>query len=436
MNIEQIVEDQQIKMNECLEIVQQQLDIGFNKIDELLDQIPLFNSSINIKSTINLEIPIIQISLDSLKTLPNQIIQEIKPIINQTINKQIKQKQQHLSQQLYQLENQQQSNQIINNNPFQYKLISNNSIKQEDQWCNAIAFNKDNSIVLAACENDITVFEFKQEQLKQTQLLKEHKNRISTLNFMKKSNQFISGSWDYQIIIWQMNQNNQWISQQILNEHKDQINCLLLNNNEDIIISGSDDKTIKFWIKQDKWICSQTITDHTNDVNGLSMNEQQNKVISCGYDCQILIIEQSQQNKNWNVIQKIKVQDYGYRICFINENLFTFQPYCKEQMHIYEMNNINKQYSKTKEIDVKCGYNQCYYYFPQQYIKQKCLLVNKNGFNVNLIRMNQNGDLILQQSIDYGDEYIYGQMSEDGQYFISWDCKSYEIQIRKYHQEQ
>ncbi|CAD8102653.1 unnamed protein product [Paramecium primaurelia] len=92
----------------------------------------------------------------------------------------------------------------------------------------------------------------------------------------------------------------------------------------------------------------------------------------------------------------------------------------KEQMHVYEMSSTNKKYSKINEITVKIGYNGCYYYFPQQYIRLKYLVVNKNGYNVNLIR-NQNGDFITQQSIDFGHYNIFGFMSEDGEYLMTWE---------------
>ncbi|CAD8117245.1 unnamed protein product [Paramecium primaurelia] len=445
MNSEQIVVQYKNKVEECLQGFQQDLDCSYNRIDAYLDQLLLDPyPSVPIKN-LNLALPIVQISIPSIQPLHNQLIQELKPIINSTIHKQIKLKQQNidqLQQQLIILQDKviQQENQIIQHNhhqsnlkPFNYNLIQNNSIQQRED-CLAIAINKENSIVLAGCDSKIKVFEFKQEQLKQIQLLSGHSNSVTTLNFMKQSTQFISGSLDKQIIIWCMDQHSQWICSQKLNEHKDYIKCLLLNNNEDIMISGSDDYTIKFWKKQNEWICSQTITYHTSEVDGLSLNEKQNRVISCGYDKLILIIEQSSQDQKWNVIQKITVEQWGLRLCFIDDNVFTFQPYRQEQMHVYEMNSTNKQYSKTKQIDVKCGIKDCNYWFPQQYIKSKCLLVNKNGLNVNLIRKNQNGDFITQQSIHFGHNCIFGQMSEDGEYLMTWDEKSREIQIRKYHQ--
>ncbi|CAD8215336.1 unnamed protein product [Paramecium octaurelia] len=318
--------------------------------------------------------------------------------------------------------------------PFTYNLIQNHKI-QQSEYCYAIAINKDNSIVLAGCDNKIKVFEFKQEQLKLIQLLTEHKDNVTTLNFMKKSTQFISGSMDKQIIIWWMDQKSQWICQYKLNQNSYQINCLLLNNNEDLIISGSSDKTIKFWTKKNDWTCSQTITDSTKSVVALSLNEKQNRVISCGDEMLfILIIEQQQQDQKWNVIQKITVDYYGYRICFINDNVFTFQPRLKEQMYVYEINIHNNSYSKTTQIAVKSDSEVCDYYFPQQYIKSKYLLINKNGKNVNLIRKNQNGEFITQLSIQFGHNYIYGSMSENGDYLMTWDYQSKQIQIRKYQQ--
>ncbi|CAD8146657.1 unnamed protein product [Paramecium octaurelia] len=87
----------------------------------------------------------------------------------------------------------------------------------------------------------------------------------------------------------------------------------------------------------------------------------------------------------------ITIEQYGYRLCFINDNLFTFQPGNKKYLHVYEINIINQQYSKTNQIDVKSDSNSCNYWFPQQYIKSKCLFVNRNERNVNLIKKNQNG---------------------------------------------
>ncbi|CAD8141271.1 unnamed protein product [Paramecium pentaurelia] len=304
-------------------------------------------------------------------------------------------------------------------------------IVQNRDQCRAIAMNKDCSIVLGGYDQYIKVFEHKIGKLKQTQILNEHSSNVITLNFMKKSNHFLSGSCDKIIIIWQMNQINQWVYLQKLIGHDSSIFCLLINTNEDLIISGSQDKSIKFWQKQIKWQYSQSITDHIDIVRSLSLNEGQDKLISCSDDQFILIIQQSLKDKIWSVVQKIQVDYNGFRLCFIDENLFTFQPYCKQQMYVYEMDRNTKLYWKIQDIKVNCGSKNCCL-FPQQYIKSKCILVNKNGKFINFMRKKENGEFFNEFSIQFEVDEIFGQLSDDGKYLITWDSYSREIKITNY----
>ncbi|CAD8137767.1 unnamed protein product [Paramecium octaurelia] len=194
---------------------------------------------------------------------------------------------------------------------------------------------------------------------------------------------------------------------------------------KNLIVSGSSDKKIKFWQKENQWAFSQTITDLNSTVYALSLNESQNKLISCVWDYLIMVMEQSEQNKYWTVIQKIAVKIKGCRLCFIDNNTFAFQPFEKEYVHIYEMSNTNKQFTKTKDIPVEGG--QDYNFFPQQFIKSKCMLVNKNGSNVSLIRIKSNFEFIIQQSIDFRTHFAFGYMTDDGQYLVTWDDNSKEL---------
>ncbi|CAD8213113.1 unnamed protein product [Paramecium pentaurelia] len=223
----------------------------------------------------------------------------------------------------------------VNVKAFSYQIIEANSIKQQE-YCWAVAINKDCSIVAAGCNKLIKIYEFQQGMLKLNQVLNQHKNNVFTLIFMKQQNQLISG--DQRLIL-------------ICNW----IRCIILNNNEDLFISSSDDKTIKFWVKKNQWIFQQSITDHSSYVNQLSLNEQQNQVISCGYDGLILVIEQSETNKKWIVKQKIQVDSIGYRLCFINNNLFTFQPINGNLMYLYQINSVSKQFTKSKDITINQG---------------------------------------------------------------------------------
>ncbi|CAD8158109.1 unnamed protein product [Paramecium octaurelia] len=414
--IDSIKQEQKSKAEAILVSLQQEVEGSFNRIDAQLDQ--LFNderSLINIQpSEVSSDVPkFTSIILPQFKNndFSQQIISQMTPLIKTNIQTQLK------------------NNEQLNLKPFTYQLIQQNSKKQTES-CNAIAVNKDCSILVAGYGRSIKVFEFKQGNLKNVSLLQEHHDYIYTLNFMKRQDQFISGSGDKQIIIWGRNENNTWICQYKLTGHQKYIYCLIINDNEDLIVSGGCDNRIKFWQKQNQWLCAQTIADHNDFVYALSLNESQDKLISCGNDNLILVMEQSEQYKQWIVIQKITVEIGGVRLCFIDNNQFTFQPWQKEHMDIYEMSSSNKQFTKTKDIPVKGGQDCCL--FPQQYIKSKCILVNKNGSNVNLIRIKQNAEIIIQQSIQLQTWDTYGYMTDDGQYLITWDTNSKEYQIRKY----
>ncbi|CAD8214638.1 unnamed protein product [Paramecium octaurelia] len=424
----------QQKIIECFEVVQNEIETSFNKIDSYLDSILNIScDSLNSKTLKNEAcVPIFDQPQNKFEksNFSQQLYQDIQPLIIYTFNNQIKLKDQLLNQTQTNQEIQSLTNQS-NIKPFNYQLISQYSISQ-NEWCFAIAINKDCSILLAGCYSQIKVFEFKQGITKQTQILSDHKNQVYTLNFMKKSNQFISGSCK-SMIIWQLNYNNQWISQYILNGHTHYIMCLILNNNEDLIVSGSDDNTIKFWMNKNEWSCQQTIKDHSGSVFGLSLNQQQNRIVSCGSDQLLLIMEQQGQNKDWIVIQKITVEQIAYRVCFIDNNMFTLSLHGKEQISVFEMNSINQQFTKTTDINVKYGqYDDCL--FAQQYINSKCIVASKNGEYVNLITKKLNGHFVTQQSIHFNTHLLYGGMSDNGEYLITWDNKSNQIQIRTYQQ--
>ncbi|CAD8096597.1 unnamed protein product [Paramecium sonneborni] len=320
---------------------------------------------------------------------------------------------------------------------FEYELLSQSSLQQQE-FCYSIAINKNNSIVIAGCKSNIRIFEFKEELLKEIQVLNEHSDYVNCLYFMNQSDSFVSGSRDNSIKIWKKNIENQWECNYTLNDHQGSILCIITNNAQDLIISGSSDKQIKFWRrqncnqfffwqKQTKWSCLQTISSHVKSVYSLSLIEEQNKLISCGYDNKILVI--IQQNKTWIIIQTIIVKQSGYRICFINQNLFSFQPDNHNKMLIYE--KINEEYIQKQEVLIKNG-NSCYSFFPQKFIKNKQFLVSKNGSHINFIRLNFNQQFQLDYSINLIEDQIYGDISDDGEYLLTWDNKTKEIQIRKY----
>ncbi|CAK57921.1 unnamed protein product (macronuclear) [Paramecium tetraurelia] len=141
-----------------------------------------------------------------------------------------------------------------------------------------------------------------------------------------------------------------------------------------------------------------------------------------GYDLYILVFQYSQQNKNWNQIQKIQTSAGGYRLCFISDNQISWKVYSKEK---------SEEYTKRQGIKIKKGFDQnCF--FPQQYIKQKQLLINKSGSCINMIKVLESGQLMVEQCIEFETNYIFGATNNNGDYLVTWDYVTKDLQLRKY----
>ncbi|CAD8075027.1 unnamed protein product [Paramecium sonneborni] len=313
--------------------------------------------------------------------------------------------------------------------PFKYELI--NSVL-ELQGAFAFSFSQQSQFLVGGYNSGIIkIFEFDKGQIKLIQEIQETKTPICCVSFMNQSTQFISRGDPYTIILWQQDSKNGWICKQKLQGHSSFINCLRINQEDDLIISGSNDKSIKLWrIKNEQWQCSQTINCNQNKIISLSINDSSNQIISCGSENQIIIIQQ-QCDLEWKIIQIIQLNNSGFRLSYINDDIFVFQGNSKEKMNVYERDLQNKQFKLTKEVNVKNS-NNCQYYFPQQFIKQKSILVNKNGRFINLLRVNSNGDFINEQVLEFDHEFIFGSMTEDGEYLIIYDDQQKKVQIRKY----
>ncbi|CAD8089852.1 unnamed protein product [Paramecium primaurelia] len=139
--------------------------------------------------------------------------------------------------------------------------------------------------------------------------------------------------------------------------------------------------------------------------------------------------------------QRISVDLWRYRLCFINNHVFTFQPIetapqlqGSAHIHIYIYNTQKEQYLKSKTVLVQGGGQPCRPYFPQLYINSINLLLSKNGHYLNFIRFkfsSSKSDLEcnLEQAINFGTMNTYGTISDNGEFLVTWDQKQNNIQI-------
>ncbi|CAD8101900.1 unnamed protein product [Paramecium sonneborni] len=322
---------------------------------------------------------------------------------------------------------------------FAYELIP--KMTRKNQFCSAIAINQNNKIVIVEERGKIKVFNLSNEALKLIQIIQLFGYSINTINFFKQQQFIVIASCMGDIIFRSsILQSNQKFLMKI-KDNITSINCLLLNSpQEDLIITGSNDYAIRFYQSKQLssmcWKCSQTITEHLNKVQGLSLNQEGTKLISCGSDLKIIIMEGSNKNK-WIVKQKIQTESIGFRINFITNDTFIFQEKSYYLLSYYIFNSKQGQFYRYRKFQVEGSQQSCYNLFPAIYLNQKQLLLLKNGKYLNLIRFinspsgSQDFEFTLIQTIHFDTGQIFGTLSEDGQFLITWDHNSYEIQVRK-----
>ncbi|CAD8094841.1 unnamed protein product [Paramecium primaurelia] len=330
---------------------------------------------------------------------------------------------------------QQKDSQIIEENLMELQYENNYELIEkfpQEQYCHAISFNHDNNIMISSCQNDITVWEFNNGKIDKKQQLVGHTNLVISLFFSLSKTEFISGSTDKSIRYWQIVQ-NQWTCKQILLGHKRQIDCLLFDNKGNQILSCSCDKSIRVWRKneQQKWIQVQVLNNHQAYVRCISFSKSQELFVSCGEDKTIIVWE-IDEFKEWKLKQKIQNDDYGYRICFIENNYMIWQPRNINQSIIYQLNSNLDQFEQSNQnIQLLKQSNGYQNFFPSIYNENKQIVINKHGRYVYVLKKLINDQFLISQVIEVGHYCNYGSLSPNGEYLVIWDEESKYFYIRK-----
>ncbi|CAD8120003.1 unnamed protein product [Paramecium sonneborni] len=314
----------------------------------------------------------------------------------------------------------------VDNKNFSYEIMKESSFI--DSKCYSFTFNNKQSQMMVGYSNSkIKVFNFENGQTSLFQELHDHENSVFCLEFMRKSNKLVSGSADESICIWEQNNDLRWQLQQQLNGNSQSIICLAINVNENEIICGGYNSQIKRWRQQRSvWQCIQTLKINKGSIKSIAYNNSESHLIFCNNLKQIFVCQQQQDE--WEINKEINVDDSGYRLSFIDEKTFAFQRYCQEMLDIYDLDGRQVQ---LVEVDNGKSRN-CNDWFPQRFIREKCILVNKNGSCINFIKVEKDGKLEMKFNIEFQSHDIWGTITYDGEYLITWDGDSKQIQIRKY----
>ncbi|CAD8106208.1 unnamed protein product [Paramecium primaurelia] len=129
---------------------------------------------------------------------------------------------------------------------------------------------------------------------------------------------------------------------------------------------------------------------------------------------------------------------------FITNGLFAFQSRIpRNRLFLYQLDENTQMFNKLQDVIVEGvgGNKTCAIFFPLVYIDNKQILISKNGQKINLIKLtfSPSNQLFNQiQTIDYGFQpngWLFGTVTQDGEYLITWDQKSKNIQIRSYQEK-
>ncbi|CAD8121491.1 unnamed protein product [Paramecium sonneborni] len=246
---------------------------------------------------------------------------------------------------------------------------------------------------------------------------------------IKCSNQILQGNIDGEIKIWHHTSLNHSKYIMKLKKHNSRVSNIIINREENQIYSCSTALIIIY--KQQQYKYSENILQNDTSIRCISLNESLNKQIACGLDKQIIILQQDPLDLKWKKMQKIGIKTNGERLCFINGNQFVFQQYLQNKMLVFEFNDDNKQFQKKNEVIVGKGVSKCDFGFQMQFSKEKQIIINKNTSFVNIIKVKQNNQYILVSQINFDTPSIFGSLSDDGRYLITWDKNSKCIQLRE-----
>ncbi|CAD8108959.1 unnamed protein product [Paramecium primaurelia] len=203
------------------------------------------------------------------------------------------------------------------------------------------------------------------------------------------------------------------------------VNCLEVRQSDDLIVTGHKNGNIMFYISTTNQPI-QKITESNTEVWGLSFNQSGNMLLSCQQNNEIFLM--MEQKEGWSIKQKILMDGFGYRLSFITDQIFAIQtrtPKPHNQIYIYTSDS-NGQFIKSGSLFVNGGNQPCEIFFPMQYIPSKQLLISKNGYYLNVLKLafsNQSRLDIercrLEQSIYFGTNFFYGTVSNNGEFIIS-----------------
>ncbi|CAD8123123.1 unnamed protein product [Paramecium sonneborni] len=229
------------------------------------------------------------------------------------------------------------------------------------------------------------------------------------MTILQKQNQLISTSQEGQIHIWTMTPIAKPIIIKKFDAPSSYVSCLIYNESLDLIITGSNNN-IHFWKNPMRWLLVQSINEHEGAIWALSINQNENKLISCDWDRMIIITGRK------IVLQKVFVEFYGYRPCFIDDDYFMYQ-LNKGTIILFQILDNGNEIQNVKEIELTQRQKECNAFF-------RC-------DTIIILKLRGQEQIQIVQFIYFDSFNVFEKMNDDSKLLATWDESSKKIQIRK-----
>ncbi|CAD8097725.1 unnamed protein product [Paramecium sonneborni] len=299
-----------------------------------------------------------------------------------------------------------------------------------------MAFNQDGSQFISSSNSNLILWNLNQNEITKVATLKGHNDYINCVVFNKSSNGIISGCEDSSIRLWKSQNKNEWESVEAEKKHYQRISCLVLNSKEDQLFSGSGDSKICVWnidFQKKQINLKQILQNHNQDVFSLSLNEENTFLVSCSFDQKIVVWEI--QNNEWKFKQLIdnEVKDFGYRLSFLNENMFIWitANEGQGQICVFKLENQKFEEQKDKKLQLAHSTNtmDCMY-FPIVYNKNKNVAYVKHKKHLYIIKLGTGSSNWTTNEIELDDaQHLFGAISPDGQTLVTYNLDEQKLQF-------
>ncbi|CAD8176173.1 unnamed protein product [Paramecium pentaurelia] len=316
---------------------------------------------------------------------------------------------------------------LDNNNKQSINLNLIDDTNQQKDFCYALAFNKDNSILITNSENIILIWNFKYGKMELIQSVAGHSEDVNCLVFSKLTNNFISGSNDNSIRCWKQINYKEWVNSQAF-ECNSYVYTIKLNYNENQLISGSFHGQINIWNldfdnDENQLKLIQSLDKHNSTVYDISLNKSENQFTSCSKDNSIIVWRLGLNNYwEFQYIVKQSIIDFGCKVHFINDDQFIWVSGGQQSQDCIftfgQKEGVFEEIINAKLYLIKDVSNIDVFSFPIIYQEQQNIMIVRHKTYIYIIQKQFNGQFKISYQLNCQTNVIFGTLTNDAKYLV------------------